>query len=130
MPSDESSRATYRRYVGDPDEHEYGDERVGYNVPTTVRRGGATRPMQKEPLAGNGTAYKSHSVAMACEECYTVRYFATSHFVTAYNCRVCGAVRWFFFGWGLNSGELPESGDKAQPGETLVPVDALGGEEQ
>ncbi|MFC7096077.1 hypothetical protein [Halobaculum marinum] len=114
-----------RRYCGDRDDWEYGDPCVGYNVPLSMRKGGATGPMVKKTFGTRGTSYKSHSVATACEDCGIVRYFASSGFVTSYWCANCDDVRWFYFRWDLNRGELPESGDYVEPDRKIV---ADGGE--
>ena len=79
-----------------------GDSRVGYDVPLSVRQGGATGPMLKRELSGNGTAYESHSVAFECTECGHVQRYATSSFMTMYDCRECNELRWFEFKWELN----------------------------
>ena len=92
--------ATYRRFTGD--NWSYGDPKVGYDVPMSVRRGGAYRPHLKRELSGNGTAYEAHSAAYECEGCGDVRRFATSELVTSYWCDECSDVRWFRFDWDLN----------------------------
>lgn len=79
-----------------------GDPKVGYDVPMSVRKGGATGPMQKIELGGNGTAYHAHSVRFECEECGTVRRFATAAFKTTHWCDECDDLRWYEFKWELN----------------------------
>ena len=43
-----------------------GDARLGSDVSTAVRGGGATRPMQKLDREGNLTVYRGHAVAFEC----------------------------------------------------------------
>lgn len=86
----------------DGTEWEYGDPVVGPSVPKNVREGGATQPMLKLELSGNGTAYEGHSVAFECTECGTVRRFVTPAFMTMYRCDECEDVCWFEFQWDLN----------------------------
>ena len=96
MPSEQPSGAVDQRsYTGDPDEWGPDDPTVGPGVPLSVRQGGATRPMEKKQLSGNGTAYNGASADYECEECGSVRRFVTSDWNTMYNCRECGGTRWF-----------------------------------
>lgn len=85
-----------------PREWSYGDSKVGHDVPKEVRRGGATGPMLKRDLAGNGTSLESHSVRFECSECGHIQRFATSEFMTMHDCRECNDLRWFEFQWELN----------------------------
>lgn len=86
------------RADGGTTELEYGDP----VVPKSVRRGGATGPMLKRDLAGNGTALEGNAMNYVCQECGTVRRFVTSEFTTSYYCDECEDVRWFEFRWDLN----------------------------
>jgi hypothetical protein len=119
-------------YQGDPDDWSYGDTRHGFNVPDSVRRGGATGPMGRTELSGNGVSYRSPSFKFRCEECGDVRRFCTSEFVTMYRCHECEGVRWFRFDWDLNrrsedtgkdlrtdGGHPPATGGPATPPERV-----------
>lgn len=98
-----STDGTYRRYDGDPADHEYGDARVGYNVPKEARHGGAYRPMEKRELSGNGTSLRGHCAAFECPHCGHVQRFATNEFVTWGECRGCSTRSVAFeFKWRLN----------------------------
>jgi len=66
-----------------------GDSTRGYDVPKSVREGGATGPALKKSLGENGTAYESHSVNFECTECGSIRRFATTSFMTMYRCDEC-----------------------------------------
>ena len=89
-----------RRFSGDPDEWSYGDPKVGYNVPLSVRRGGATGPMEREEMSGDGVALSGHSASYDCENCGHTQRFVTSEYVTQYRCRGCGEITFFRLqGW-------------------------------
>ena len=89
-----------RRYDGDPDEWGYGDPKVGYNVPLPVREGGATRPMEREELSGNGVAYSGHSAPYVCQNCGNVHHLVTPDYQGVNRCRGCGELVTFRLqGW-------------------------------
>jgi len=100
---------TEQSTCGTEHEWEYCDSRVGFDVPKTVRRGGATQPQLKRELSGNGTAFESHSVAFKCQECGHVRRYATSEFMIMDRCPECQDTRWFEFQWELNRSVSPDT---------------------
>lgn len=100
MSEQSDGEITQQRYDGDPDEWSYGDPTVGYNVPISVRTGGATKPMEREEIGENGVALRGHSAPYDCENCGHTQHFVTDEYVTQYNCRGCGNVTWFRLqGW-------------------------------
>jgi hypothetical protein len=80
----------------------YGDSNRGPGVPWTVRRGGATSPMQRIELDGNGVAYEGDSAEYECAGCGTWRRFVTSAFALQFNCPVCNDLCWFVFEFERN----------------------------
>jgi len=90
-----SGEVEQRSYTGERDDWGIDDPKVGPGVPLSVRQGGATGPMLKKELAGNGTSYRGAPANYECEECGSVRRFVTSDWNTMYHCRECGGTRWF-----------------------------------
>mgnify|MGYP000215221440 CR=1 FL=1 len=78
-----------------------GDARIGADVPTAIRRGGATRPVQKLDREGNLTVYRSHAVAFECQDCGNVQWFATDRFRFIADCHECGLGSCFEFDFEL-----------------------------
>jgi len=85
----------HRRYDGDRDSWTIDDANVGASVPLCVRRGGATRPMEREELGDNGLALRGHPTEYACETCGETRRFVTNGWMHHYHCTECDRVRWF-----------------------------------
>ena len=90
----------------DKQEWTHGDSKVGPHVPKRVREGGATKPMLKRDLSGNGTAYEGHAVDFECSNCGNIQRYVTSKFTTMAACRECSDLerdlRLFEFKWELN----------------------------
>ena len=91
-----------RSYECDPDDWSLDDPRHGFNVPDSIRRGGAINPQEREEIGENGVSLRSHSVYFECEDCGEIRRFATDSFVTQHWCHTCEDVDWFRFDWDLN----------------------------
>lgn len=104
MQSKHRTQIESRRYSGEPEDYEYGDPKVGHGVPKIVRRGGATKPLEKEELAGNGTAFRGHAALYECENCGALKRFVTADFMTRYYCDECGETHFFEFQWEFNRG--------------------------
>jgi len=107
-----SRQVSYTRYDGDPDQWEYGDPYVGHGVPNRIRKGGATNPMEKKSLGGNGVSYRSHSVAFECDNCGHVQRYATSDFQTMGHCRGCGDTQLFKFDFGRDDSSTEPEGSE------------------
>jgi predicted RNA-binding Zn-ribbon protein involved in translation (DUF1610 family) len=99
-------------YQADSDDWSLGDANHGFNVPNSVRKGGATCPHERDEIGNNGVSLRAHSVRFRCEECGDVRRFATSDFETTYWCDECEDVRWFKFEWELNRRSLGADSDR------------------
>ena len=81
--------------------HSTRNSRVGNDVPTAIRRGGATRPMQKLDREGNLTVYRGHAVAFECQDCGNVQWFVTDQFRVMADCHECGIDSCFEFDFEL-----------------------------
>ncbi|WP_199722395.1 hypothetical protein [Haloarcula sp. Atlit-120R] len=75
--------------------------RVGTDVPTAIRRGGATKPMQKLDREGALTSYRGHAVAFECQDCGNVQWFVTDQFRITADCHECGLGSCFEFDFEL-----------------------------
>jgi len=97
-------------------EWSYGDDCVGASVPLSVRRGGATGPLEKVELSGNGTSYRGHAAPYECQDCGNVQRFVTSQFRFMSDCHECGSGRFFEFDFTLARSHRPDT-DRTERGE-------------
>jgi len=91
------------RYGGEPEDWQYGEPYVGHGVPNRVRKAGATKPMEKRDLGGNGTSYRSHCVEFECDNCGHIQRYATAALQTMGHCRGCGDTQLFKFEYSADS---------------------------
>lgn len=89
------------------DDWEYGNSKIGYGVPWSVRLGGSTGPMHKP----TEHFLKGHAVSFFCEECDTELRLATRAFQGVKRCTECGDLRTFRFDWERNRPEWYDRGD-------------------